>query len=200
MLRLDAINRVLTSAQIQPVASLTSPDSLVSKAITFVDNVTLRVCEQGWDFNQDYDWPLTPVSNQIPVPTVAAGFTWDALNVDVRPENSEGKDIVVRDGKLWNKTDRTFTFIRVTPLYVDITWDIDFDNLPLVAQEYIVACASVQFISHVAVDPETAKALRAEEARAWFLLKQRDTQQSSASVLNRHPINQLQSLWPVVRR
>lgn len=193
MTTLEAISRILVSAQLNAVASLSSPDANTTKAISLLDSERKRVLELGWDFNQDYNYPLTAVAGIISVPTTP----WVALNVDVQPYNSY-RDIVVRDGKLYDKTNRTFTFSE-TSINVDVTWLVDFDTLPLVAQEYLVACTSVKFAVQVSVDPDVARQLRLDEMRAWFALKQRDTTQSSASHLNRHPTAQIAQNWPKIR-
>lgn len=191
MLRLDAVNRILVSAQMQPVATLSSPDRLVSKATTILDDTVLRELERGWDFNTDYDYELTPTASEFILPTTP----WSVLALDIRRVNSYGKDIVVRDGKLWDRTNHTSTFTEAT-INADITWDIDFDNCPLVFQEYAVACASVRFAVEVSVDPSIAQQLRVNEARTWAALKQRDTQQAELTVYDRWPLNSIASKWP----
>lgn len=191
MLILDGVNRILVSAQMQPVASLSSPDRLTSKAQQILEDTTDRELERGYDFNQDYDYTLTPTASQFPIPT----SPWTVLSLDIRPENSNGKDLVVRDGKLWDRTNHTATFTEST-FKADITWAIDFDNCPLVFQEYVVACASVRFAVEVSVDPMVAQQLRANEARAFHNLKSRDTQQASLTILNRWPLNAIARKWP----
>lgn len=194
MLELDAVNRILTSAQMPVVASLASPDEFTSKAIVFLASERKRILEQGWDFNQDYDYTLTPTAGEFILPTTP----WTVLAIDIPSWNSNGKDIVQRDGKLYDKTNNTFTFTE-SSLDATITWDIDFDDLPLFAQEYVVACSSVRFAVHVNVDRETAQFLRIEEQKAWARMKQADTQQSEASPLKRYPLAQIASKWPPIR-
>lgn len=194
MIQLDAVNRILTSAQMPTVASLSSPDEFTSKAITILEDTKKRTLEMGWDFNQDYDYSLTPTANEYPLPTTP----WTVLALDITDANAGGKDIVVREGQLYDRTNNTFTFTE-TELLATITWNIDFDDLPLVAQEYIVACASVKFAVHVSVDGATAQFLRLEEARAWARLKQADTQQGEKSPMKRNPLYNIARKWPVIR-
>ena len=188
--RLAGVNRVLVSAQLQPVASLSSPDRLVSKATTILDDTSAREQEKGWDFNENYDVELTLASGNFTVPTTP----WTVLALDVRPDQSS-KDIVVRDGKLYDKTNNTFTFTEAT-IDVDIVYLITFDNLPLAFQEYVVACASVRFAVEVSVDPQTAAQLRMYEARAWQAVKSRTSKQESLSIYNRWPLNAISRRWP----
>lgn len=194
MLRLDAVNRILVSAQMPTVTTLSSPDRLVAKAITILDDTVLRELERGWDFNTDYNYELTPTASEFIIPTTP----WSVLALDIRRENSYGKDIVVRDGKLWDRTNHTDTFTEST-IKADITWDIDFDNCPLVFQEYAVACACVRFAGEVSVDPQIVQQLRVNEARAWQALKQRDTQQSETTVYDRWPLNEVSRRWPRIQ-
>lgn len=194
MLELDAVNRILTSAQMPVVASLSSPDEFTSKAITILADERKRILEQGWDFNQDYDYVLTPTAGEYILPTTP----WAVLAIDIPSWNSAGKDIVQRDGQLYDKTNNTFTFTETT-LKATITWDIAFVDLPLFAQEYVVCCSAVRFGMHVAVAPEIVQFLRLEESKAWARMKQADTQQSEASPLRRYPLAMIASKWPPIR-
>lgn len=189
--RIDAVNRILVSAQLATVTTLSSPDVLVAKAMTILDDTVLRELERGWDFNQDYNYELLPTASQFILPTTP----WTVLSLDIRPVNSVSKDITVRDGKLWDKTNHTSTFTEASIL-ADITWAIDFDKLPLVFQEYVVASASTRFAVEVSVDPDIAQQLRANEARAWQALKQRDNTQSSQSSWSRWPMNLISRRYP----
>lgn len=190
MNELAGVNRVLVSAQMQPVATLTAPDRMTAKAQTILADTSAREQDRGYDFNSNYDVTLTLSSGNFNVPTTP----WTVLRLDVRPDQSS-KDIVVRDGKLYDKTNNTFTFTEAT-IDVDIVYLITWDNLPLVFQEYAVACACVRFAVEVSVDPEIARQLRANEARAWVELKKADTQQSSQTMFNRWPLNWVSRRWP----
>lgn len=187
MIRLDAVNRVLVSAQLQPVAALTSPDRDTSKAITFLDDTVTRELEKGWGFNTNYDETLTAVAGAFTVP---AG----TLSLDVRADQSS-KEIVVRNGALYDKTNNTAVFTEPT-IKVDRIIAITFDNCPLVFQEWAVARASVIMAVQRSVDTVIANQLRDDESRAWRELKARDTQQSGLSVYNRWPLNMVSRRWP----
>jgi len=194
MLELDAVNRILVSAQLQPVSSLSSPDRLVSKAIQILEDTNLRKLERGWDFNTDYSYPLAPTASEFPVPTTP----WSVLALHIARENSNGKHIVVRDGKLWDKTNHTSTFTE-DEFKADITWAIDFDDLPLAFQECVVASASTRFAVEVSADPAIAQQLLMYEIEAWKTLKQRDTQQSGATIYDRWPLNAIADKWTRIR-
>lgn len=190
MLELAGVNRILVSAQLPTVTTLSSPDRLVAKAQQILEDTTLRELERGWDFNTDYDYTLSPTASEFIVPTTP----WAVLALHVRRENTS-KDITVRDGKLWDKTNHTATFTEAT-MKADITWSIDFDNAPLFFQELSVACASVRFAMEVSVDPSIVQQLIRNEARAWHTAKQRDTQQSQVTAFDRWPLNSISRAWP----
>jgi len=173
----------------QAVASLSSPDRMTTKAMTILDDTLTRELEKGWDFNSNYDEPLTAVAGAFTVP---AG----TLSLDVRPDQSS-KDIVVRNGALYNKTNNTAVFTELT-IKVDRVIAITFDNCPLVFQEWAVADACVRFAVEVSVDPQIANQLRASAARAWREAKARDTQQSSLSIYRRWPLNMISRRWPTL--
>lgn len=186
MNHLAAINALLTSAQLSTIASESSPDVNTAKAITILDATVLRELERGWGFNTDYDVPVATVPGTPPAGT---------LSLDVRPENSGGKDIVLRDGVLYDRTNRTSTFTEAE-IKCDLATTRTFDNCPLVFQEYVVASAAVRFAVQVSVDPDTARQLRADEARAWQALVLRDDQQLSTSIYQRWPLSHVSRRWP----
>ncbi len=190
MNELEAVNRILVSAQMQPVASLSSPDRMTSKAQQILTDTSLREQERSWDFNSDYEFELTASAGQFTIPTTP----WTVLSLDIQPYNSNGKDIVVRDGKLWDRTNHTFTFAETT-IKVDITWAIDFDNCPLVFQEKAVAAACVRFAIEVSVDPQIAAGLVQNKRDAEALLRVRDTAQSSQSIYDRWPLSEVSRRW-----
>lgn len=191
MLHLAGINRILVSAQLQPVTTEASPDRFVAKAITMLDECVLRELERGWAFNTDYDLPISTIPAGNGTITPAAG----TLSIDVRPENCGGKDIVFRDGVLYDRTNRTSTFTEAS-IKCDVSTTRTFDNCPLVFQEYVVACACVQFASEVSVDRENLGVLRGNQARTWQALVMRDEQQLSTSIYQRWPLSNISRRWP----
>lgn len=189
MNELEAVNRILRAGQINRVLSLATSDRFVIRAFDMLQESRVRCLEKGWQFNTDLEFELTPVAGEIAVPV-------DTLSLDVLPDQGSGR-IVVRSGQLYDlesNSDDDFD----TPIKCKIVRDIGFDDLELVFQEYIVACASVEFAKTVAVDLEVSRQLQSDEYRAWHMLKQRDTQQSSASTGQQYPLAQIASNWPII--
>lgn len=188
MLRIDAINRVLVSAQLQPVTTLAAPDRFVSKAATIVDDTVLRELEKGWNFNTDYNKPILAVAGIIATPT-------GTLSIKVRPENANGKDITERNGQLYDKTNRTNVFTEAQIL-CDVSIEITFDNCPRWFQEYVVSSASAEFAIKVSVDPQIAAQLQREWYEARARMKGADTEQSGSSLFGRGPLWNIARRWP----
>jgi|GEM_PF-6339703 len=187
MLSLEATNKVLRAGQINPVASLSSPDRFTTRAIAILEQEKLRVLEKGWDFNTDYEYVLSESGGAIAVPT-------DALAIDIWPQNS-GKDVVARSGYLYNKTDNTAVWATGTTIKAEIVRDITFDNLPPVMQTYIVDCACLEFAITVTVDAQTAGQLREAKQRSWEEVKRRDTTQASYNPRRRGNLAYIASRW-----
>jgi hypothetical protein len=86
-----------------------------------------EVLAEGWSFNTDENWALAiDTEGYITTPSTA-------LRID---PSSPSANIIVKGGKLYDKTNQTYKF--TTSVGCDIVWDLDFDELPLPAQQYIV--------------------------------------------------------------
>ena len=188
---LEAVNRILRVGQINPVTSTTPPiDRYTALAVAILEEELVRVLTFGWYFNTDYNYQLNAVLGQIAVPA-------DALSIDIEPQNSNGKDIVDRNGYLYDRTNNTATF---TESYIKATVVryVTFDNCPLEIQEYIITCAQLEFASKATVDQATVYNIEKTKMDRWQALKRADTTKDSLNTQNRYPINQIARTWPII--
>jgi hypothetical protein len=134
---LFAVNEILASIGQAPVVNLSTANPDTALALNTLRSVNREIQAERWLFNFDEEYELTPDNNgNILVPA-------NVLMVDVSrhlPENY-GMSVVARDGKLYNRVDRTFVFGR--PLKCDILWLINFSETPAVFQNYVTARAAV---------------------------------------------------------
>lgn len=86
-----------------------------------------EILSEGWSFNTDTNWTMVPdTSGYIAVsPSV---LRIDPSDVTVK--------VVRKDGKLYDKENRTYVFSASVDC--DIVWSLDFDDIPLAMQQYIV--------------------------------------------------------------
>ena len=130
MTELEAVNILLTTIGEAPVNTLTGNQVTdVTIANQVINEVSREVQSMGWHFNTEYNVPLTPdISNQLPSPANVARI------------DSKDYDIVIRENKLFNLLDRTYTFN--SKILADIVYFQDFLVLPEIAKKYVTARAA----------------------------------------------------------
>lgn len=90
-----------------------------------------EVLAEGWSFNTDTNWTLVPdTSGYIAVSP-------SALRIDATDST---KKLVRKDGKLYDKENRTYVFS--TAIDCDVVWNLDFDDIPVAMQQYITLRAA----------------------------------------------------------
>jgi hypothetical protein len=131
---------------------------------------------EGWHFNTDPKVTLSPDANgKITVPT-------NTLRIDPTPEFDD-KDVVVRSGLLYNRTDHTFIFDA--DIDVEMIALVPFPDLSDSAKQYVRAKANRMFhdrIDAVGVRPVSASlaqvlhqnALNAERLARAALVREDD--------------------------
>lgn len=135
---LSAVNQILTSIGEAPVASLDSDNPEIATALLTLDQVNTEVQAEGWDFNTEYNLRFTPDND---------GFIIVSDNILSLTDNKHSNrwlyQVVLRDGKLYDK--RAHTFVWAEPIYCDVVWKFDFEDLPAPFIAYITARASRLF-------------------------------------------------------
>lgn len=138
---LEAVNSILQAsgdAATQRLTGAIRPQ--VATALRILHDASRDVQTEGYDFNTDIEWPLQPDSDgNIIVPA-------DCLAVDVSDIDAR-YDIVQRNGKLYNRTFRTYMFDG--PIRCDITWFLPFDSLPQAAKAYVTRVAGRRYQASV---------------------------------------------------
>jgi hypothetical protein len=151
----EAINEIL-----QIIGEQTLPDGQpiediyeAEQASLHIDNIKQEVLSEGWTFNTEENWPLTPnASGLILVP-------YGALRVDAVSGN-----IIRKDGKLYNRDTHTFQF--TSSVLCDVVWDIDFDLLPPMMQQYITLKAGRIVYQRFIGDTNMLSVLKNDEEEA----------------------------------
>ena len=102
-------------------------------ALEVLTETRRTVLTEGLNCNTDYKWELT---------ADAAGYIAIASNILRVVSSDATEDYIMKDNKLYNKTDRTFKFTAGQVVEVDITWDLAFDNIPHTIAYYIAVRAA----------------------------------------------------------
>lgn len=165
MLKLDAINQMLESINQTPVTTILNnqhPDVLA--AISVLNRVSKQVQSMGWWFNTDYNLTLAynPLTNEVVVPGNTLGV--DPSDPDV--------NYIQRGTRLYDPENSTFEIGKSVD--VDIKVELNFENLPEIAAQYIAAKAEAKFVSNSTGDQNKLAELRQDVKEVYIELKKED--------------------------
>ena len=178
---LSAVNSILGSIGQSPITQLkNTTGALISTnpEISFIYNLlvetTKDVLNEGWHFNTEEHIEIQPDANKnILIPT-------NMLRYDIHDgQMFRDRDVVKREGKLYNKVDHTFEFS--SPVFVDATYLYDFEDVPSAFQRYIIAKASTRAATQLVGDANLARLLQTQEAQTRASVMEYDTQQGDHS-------------------
>lgn len=130
--KLQAINQMLSGIGQAPVVSLDIANPEIALAEAILDAVNREVQGEGWHFNTEVNYPFTAdVNGQIAVPINVLQLS------DNKISNVQKYQTVLRDGKLYDKINHTYTFTAGSTVKCDVVWFFDFEDLPQVFKDYI---------------------------------------------------------------
>jgi hypothetical protein len=141
------------------VETQTNPD--VAIALNTLREVSREVQAEGWTFNKEFNYPITPNNNnEVIIPN-------NVLQIDLNRDDvtNMNRDSVNRGGKLYDRTAHSYIWEDET-VYVDITWYFDWENIPTPVQAFIVARAASIVSSRIIGDGNQYQMLQQKEAFA----------------------------------
>lgn len=159
---LEAINKMLRGIGESPVNSLGGASNAdVDLAQQTLLEVSRAVQSEGFAFNTEYNYTLSRnQDSEIPVPA-------NTLRVDA---DGSGYDVVLRAGKLYDRTNSRYTFPNTASLKVQIIVALPFEELPECARYYIMVRAAREFQGD-SVGSDTLDGFKKrDEARARAIL------------------------------
>jgi len=163
--------RSLTRAVVaQQVETPTNPD--VAIALNTLREVSREVQAEGWSFNKEYDYPITPDNNdEIKIPN-------NVLQMDLNTTRTVNlnRDSVNRGGKLYDRMAHSYKWTDET-VYVDILWELDWGSIPEPVQAFITARAASIVSSRIIGDPNQYQMLQQKEAFARAMALEYETSQ-----------------------
>ena len=176
---LSAVNSILGSIGQSPITSLTG-NALENPEISFVknllDEVNKDVQSTGWHFNSSYRVKQSPDANgNFNVPVNAILFDISDGQIDRRT------DVVRRDGKLFDLVHQTNVFTK--DYYFDTISLIQFTDVPLVIQRYIIARAACRAATQLVSNADLVKLLKLEETQAKANAMNYETEQGDHNFL-----------------
>jgi|TARA_R100000231_G_scaffold2608_2_gene4702 hypothetical protein len=176
--KLEAINVMLTAIGESPVNTITSSTTTdVSIAIQILDNVSREVQSVGWHFNTDTNYLLAKnSSDQIVLPT-------NCLRVDNSNKDAD-LDLVERGRKLWDRENHTYTITK--DIRVNITWFLEFTELPETARRYITIRAARIFQDRMLASETLHAFHQVDELSALSALKEHEGDTRDHSIFDNY--------------
>jgi len=154
---LPAVNQILQSCGQAPVTTLDQTNPDVAIAYQTLLEVSREVQAEGWSFNKEYHYEMTPDNNNeilIPNNMLQIDLSHNAANMD--------KDVIRRSGKLYDKANHTYTF--TDKVECDITWLFDWVDIPTPIADFITARAASTVSSRIVGDGTQYQILQQKEA------------------------------------
>ena len=157
---LPAVNEILASVGLAPVTTLDQTNPDVAIAYDTLLNVSREVQAEGWTFNTEEYYPMTPDANgEIVIPN-------NMLQIDLHDEKDNQYETVRRSGKLYEKINHTYDWTTLTgwdTVRCNIVWFFDWVDLPRPVQDYIVARTATIVSSRIIGDPGQYQVLQQKE-------------------------------------
>ena len=154
---LPAVNQILQSCGQAPVTTLDQTNPDVAIAYQTLLEVSREVQAEGWSFNKEYHYEMTPDNNNeilIPNNMLQIDLSQNAANMD--------KDVIRRSGKLYDKANHTYTF--TDKVECDVTWLFDWVDIPTPIADFITARAASTVSSRIVGDGTQYQILQQKEA------------------------------------
>lgn len=169
--RTKAVNVLLQAIAEAPISDLETTESVeVAGADALLSEITNTVLSEGWHFNREEEWPLSPdINGNIILPTnclwVGRAY-WRANGADIK--------VVERGRKLYNRQDRTYEFD--SPVCVDMVLLLAWEEVPEYARRYITMRAAKQFQGRIQGSATVDKITEEELGVALKVMQAREDQ------------------------
>ena len=181
---LSAVNAMLAVIGEAPLSTLDG-NTLHADAVSArqtLHNTSRSVQAEGWYFNTEYNYPLTPDRD---------GFVTlppDIVSVDVEPLNTGWRnvDVVVRGKRLYDLENHTYAFDPETCYKATVLLILPFDELPETAKDYIMIRAGRRFQGEAVGSETLAQFTQQDEFNARASLMREQIRNNDSNFLSPH--------------
>lgn len=179
---LEAINEILATGSDSPISTLEENTVIdASLAMNTLRATSVEVQTRGWNFNTEESLKI------IPDQEGAIRLPRNTLKVDTVGE-SAGINGVQRGLRLYNKTDKTYTF--GSPVTVDLVLGLDFEELPSTARLYITIRAARKYQDRYFGDQSTHSYTSQDELTAQSVMMGEELESTDSNMLTGSQFNQ----------
>jgi hypothetical protein len=175
---LDAVNIMLGTIGESPINSLDAAtgvvDAVTARAI--LSEVSVQVQEEGWHFNTEYEFILTPSldTKEIYIPA-------NTIEVDASEYDRNNIDVAIRGNRLYDRKNKTFQFQQ--DIKADLTILLEFNELPQAARHYITVRAARVFQQRVIGSDTLGSFTERDEARALRSMRRYESKTADYNIL-----------------
>ena len=186
---LNAVNSILGAIGQTPVQYLDLENPETSFVYQLLQECNRDVQDEGWVFNREDCYPLTPNSdNEIIIPA-------NILRMDVSENDVYyTSNVVKRDGKLYDKYTHSYKFKK--RIHFDIVWFLPFSDLPSVFQRYITSRASGRAATQLVSNPNLTQLLTSQEAQTRAACLEYECNQGDHNMMDFQPGTAYRSYRP----
>lgn len=178
---LSAVNAMLAVIGEAPLSTLDGNTLHVDavSARQTLQNTSRSVQTEGWYFNTERNYPLTPDrSGFITLPP-------NVVSVDIEPLHSKGHvDVIVRGNRLYDLENHTFVFDPNESYRATVLLLLPFDELPETAKDYIQIRAARRFQAEAVGSETLSKFTQQDEYAALAALKREQIRNNDSSFLD----------------
>ena len=181
---LSSVNSILAAIGQAPISRIYNKTdgnlTYINPEISFIHQILMEVNSdvqnEGWVFNTEHCYPLTPDSKgEIYVPE-------NVLRLDMSDNSTyRTTNFVLRNGKLYDKYRHTFIFEPSTVINFDIVWKWEYEELPSVFKRYITLRSSGRAATQLVSNPQLVQLLGQQEAQARAACMEYECNQADAS-------------------
>ena len=182
--KLEAINTLLATIGESPVNSLNSGLVEASQAEQTLNNVSRDFQAQGWAFNTEITFDLSPdASNMLTLPA-------NCLYVDtIHTRMSSDTDLVQRGNKMYDRIKNTYAI--GTTVSVDMVVLLDFEEMPETARRFVAIKASRILQDRVLGSESLHSYNSQDEMMAWNNMLQSELDVQDLNIFDNYETNKI---------
>jgi hypothetical protein len=159
-----------------PVNSLDGQFGLAQQAQDAINDVSRKIQTEGWSFNTDYERLLT---RDATTSEISVGTNVSRAKVDLF--SYPDIDVVQRGSRLYDRRAGSYQFTE--DLYADVTYILEWDEIPEYAHQYFMIKAGRQLQEAILGSADLSRINAAAEAEAHALFLEEETGRSEHSLL-----------------
>lgn len=173
---LQAVNIMLSTIGESPINSLDGSSAVADSTIAreVLKEVSIQVQEEGWHFNIEKNFLLTPTNTgEIFLPSNC--IQCDSSGYDYQ------RDVCVRGTRLYDREKHTYQFDA--PIHVDMFLLLEFEELPQAARHYITIRSARVFQQRVVGSETLGNFTERDEMRARANLRKYEADTADYNIL-----------------